>query len=127
MSEWRRKASEFIPELQGQIAAAWSPMSLWIDLHLAFERAHRTGNADQVGRILKYARWCWRARSPDTVTAVMCAFFEHLPEYESMRSDIPQWFSAAEFEELREVFSYHAGAEIVSTIAQQFRHRASGV
>src|SRR3569623_1401675 len=100
MSEWRRKASEMLPEMQGIISGAWSPMSLWIELHLEFERAFRASNSEVIQRILKYARWCWKARSPDTVTAVMCAFFEHLPENEKMRSEIPKWFSASEFESL---------------------------
>ncbi len=69
---------------------------------------------------MKYARWCWTADSDDTVSAVLCAFFEHLPEDEAIRKDIPRWFSRSEFERLREVFAYHAGSAIVAEIERGY-------
>jgi len=120
MSEWRRKAIELLPEMRSVISNAWSPMSLWIDLHAEFVRAFRSGNVDAVERVLKYARWCWEARSSDTVSAVICAFFEHLPQDREMCAEIPKWFSATEFEALKDVFAYHAGPEVVSAIAAMY-------
>lgn len=126
MSEWRRKAIELLPELEKTVAAAGSPMALWIDLHLAFARGHEQKNTALLQQILKYARWCWAAESDDTVTAVHCAFFEHLPEYPGMRRDIPRWFTASEFERLREVFLYHSSPDVIAEIARQYAPRAAG-
>ena len=95
-------------------------MALWIELRLEFETAFRENNADKVNRILKYARWSWNTRNEDAVVAVNCAFFEHLPEDEKMREKIPQWFSRLEFDQLRDVFTYHAGAETVAAIEKRY-------
>ncbi len=105
------------------ISAAWSPMSLWIELRREFEKAYRAEDSDRVARIMKYARWCWTADSDDTVAAVLCAFFEHLPEDEAIRRDIPRWFSRSEFERLREVFTYHAGSASVAQIEREYAGR----
>lgn len=125
MSEWRRKALELLPGLEKTVAAAPSPMALWIDLHLAFARAHEQGDTALLQRILQYARWCWTARSEDAVTAVHCAFFEHLPQHPEMRPDIPSWFSAAEFGRLRETFLYHSSPEVLAEIARHYHPGAA--
>jgi hypothetical protein len=70
---------------------------------------------------LQYARWSWKTKNEDSRQAVACAFLEHLPEDEKMREHIPEWFSKAEFDELSEVFKYHAGADAVNSIARRYR------
>ncbi len=58
-------------------------MSLWIELHFAFEDAYRDPrNDDLIARIYSYADWCLSAPrredvSHDPSTAVAVAFFEH--------------------------------------------------
>jgi hypothetical protein len=121
MSAWRRTALEMLPEFTQLISDADSPMALWIELLLEFQDAFEEQNASRVGKIVEYAKWCWRARDGDTVNAVACGFLEHLPEHEGMRARIPFWFSRAEFEELRQVFSYHAGNAVVAELEKKYR------
>ncbi len=121
MSAWRRTALETLPEFKQLISEADSPMALWIELRLEFEDAFGERDASRVRPIIQYAKWCWRARDGDTVNAVGCGFLEHLPEHDGMRARIPQWFSRTEFDELRQVFTYHAGDALVAEIEQQYR------
>jgi len=96
-------------------------MALWIELLLIFERAFDSGDSSRVANVMRYARWCWDSPSSDTVTAVACAFFEHLPVHGGIRKAIPSLFSRSEFERLRDVFRYHAGDTVVDELALEFR------
>src|SRR4051794_14364972 len=75
MSAWRRVAGEYMPWSARIAAEAPTPMALWIDLLLIFERAFDSGDSSRVANVMRYARWCWDSPSSDTVTAVACAFF----------------------------------------------------
>jgi hypothetical protein len=123
MSEWRRKASELLPELQKVISEADNSMTLWIELLLKFEGAFKDGNDDQVKRILQYARYCLNGRDDYVRTAVACGFLEHLPQNAKMAAAIPKWFTLDEFIGLEKVFEYHAGAEVVAHIRNQYRNK----
>jgi hypothetical protein len=126
MSAWRRVANECTPWAAKIAEEAPSPMALWIELLLIFERAFDSGEASRVENIMRYARWCWDSPSSDTVTAVACAFFEHLPEHPGIRKAIPSLFSRAEFERLRDVFRYHAGDAVVGELALECRSSPKG-
>jgi hypothetical protein len=96
-------------------------MSLWIDLLFEFERAFERQDTSLVDSIIKYAKYSISAKNDDLLQAVACAFLEHLPCNPKIRIHIPKWFSAKEFEELREIFAYHAGAEVVEEIRKSYR------
>jgi hypothetical protein len=121
MSAWRRTALEALPDFRTLIDRASSPMALWIDLLTEFQEAFSRDDSNLVAKMLSYARWCWRSPDGDTVNAVACAFYEHLPDHGGMRRAIPRWFTKEEFEELRSVFEYHSGAAIVSEIEKEYR------
>ena len=122
MSAWRRQALPAFPELKHLISESESPMALWIELRLDFETAFAAKDASRIRRTIDYAKWCWDARDGDIVNAVGCGFLEHLPEHEGMRACIPQWFTRAEFERLRPVFTYHAGEAVVAELENLYRH-----
>lgn len=122
MSAWRRVANDCMPWAAKIAEEAPSPMALWIELLLIFERAFDNGDASRVENVMRYARWCWDAPSGDTVTAVACAFFEHLPDHPGIRNAIPTLFSRAEFERLMDVFRYHAGDAVVDELDLEFRN-----
>jgi hypothetical protein len=121
MSAWRRTALEALPDFRVLIERASSPMALWIDLLAEFKDGFSRDDSSLVAKVLGYARWCWRSSDGDTVNAVACAFYEHLPDHGGMRRAIPQWFTKEEFEELRSVFECRAGAEVVSDIEKDYR------
>jgi hypothetical protein len=79
MSRWRRVALEQVPSCKRDIEEAWSPMSMWIELHDSLENAYESDPPDEVviREIYGYALWCWRkSKNDDLETAVACAFFE---------------------------------------------------
>jgi len=125
MSAWRRLASEYMPWCQKVAEQASSPMALWIEILLAFERAFDSGDTARTGEVLRYARWCWNSSSSDLVNAVGCAFFEHLPEQAGMRKAIPTWFSRDEYVRLRDVFRYHGGDEAIAELDLAFKFSQS--
>jgi len=125
MSAWRRVAIEQLPEFKPLAERAWSPMALWIELHTEFEGAWADGNREQMGRLLAFAKWCWRSNSPDVVNAVACAFFEHLPRHQGIRAMLPRLITAQEFAELREVFAYHIDEEEARQLALEFQRAQS--
>ncbi len=125
MSAWRREALASLPEFKRLISESESPMSLWIELHLEFEKAFEANDASRIRRLIEYAKWCWNGRDGDTINAVGCGFLEHLPEHEGMRACIPQWFTKAEFERLRPVFTYHGGETVVVEIEKLYREPKS--
>lgn len=114
MSAWKRVALEKLPEYRRLIDTSDSPMALWIELHLKFEDSYRVKPLDEdlVRRFFEYARWCWQGPVKngylsDAGTAVACAFYEHLPQSDSIRRDLPRWLTRVEFFDLRDVFRYH--------------------
>jgi hypothetical protein len=115
MARWRSAAIERLPELREAIAKANNVMSLWIELHLAFDNAYREPRNDGlIARIYSYADWCLSAprsedASHDPPTAVAVAFYEHIPQSKAAREDMPKWFSYDEVAKSRAIFSYHIG------------------
>lgn len=117
MARWRAAAIERLPELRETIAEAANVMSLWIELHLAFDRAyHNPRNDDLIAQIYAYADWCLNAppngdAGHDPPTAVMVAFYEHIPQSKTARDDMPRWFTYDEVARNQPVFAYHIGGQ----------------
>jgi hypothetical protein len=117
MPRWRFEAIERLPELRETIAKAESVMSLWIELYIAFEDAYRDPkNEDLIARLYAYADWCLAAprnadASRDPLTAVVVAFYEHIPQSKAAREDMPRWFRYDEVARSRPVFASHIGEE----------------
>ena len=115
MSAWRREALSNVPELQKIIEAAESPMSMWIELHICFDRAVRDNDSDLVRRILRFADWCTSCESGelpnDASTAASVAFYEHLPMNREYWKHFTSWISRDKFSQLLPVFSYHLSEE----------------
>ena len=120
MSAWRREALERLPECRESIVSARNSMALWIELLDECGRAFRQRNEDLIRRLYEYARWCRRSPSIDVRTAVVCAFYEHLPLNPIVRRDMPRRFDRAEFTELREVFLYHLSPDKAVAFEQEY-------
>lgn len=128
MARWRAEALDRLPELQQEIASADSIMALWSELLYAFEKAYRAEPRDEslIARIYAFADWCVQARrgpdaGRDPLTAVMVAFYEHIPAFRPARDDMPRWFRDTEVAENRQVFSYHIGDEEYDALVAYMR------
>jgi hypothetical protein len=74
------------------IEAAENPMALWIELFGKCQDAYEKQSDDLIRRLYDYARWYWLSRIDDVVSAVACAFYEHLPKTPVLRRDMPRRF-----------------------------------
>jgi hypothetical protein len=96
MSLWRREAIERFPELCREIANAENITMVWFELwyHL-FEPAYQKDPSDtaMIARIYGYADWSLGHRSSDVLTSAIVSFYEHLPNHNQMRRDMPRWIS----------------------------------
>ena len=116
MSAWRRKALELLPQHRTLIEAAESPMALWIELHLRFCDHVRSGDRAAERAVLEYASWCAHEGAgtgpSDTLTAVICAFYENIGGEKELWPRFKEWFQPREFEGLATAFRYFlTGAE----------------
>ena len=127
MSAWRRTALETLPEYRQTVADAENPMAMWIDLYLHFKDLYVADelNDELIGRFFKYARWCIQSPGEgrflsDAGTAAVCAFYEHLPETEMIRRDLPRRLTREEFIGLREAFRYHLSEDKFRELEAEF-------
>lgn len=111
MSTWRRKAIEAVSEEKALIEKVDNPMSLWIELLIAFENFVKNNEDEKIRKVLNYAAWCVSPNSGhlpnDISTAVVCAFYEHIGSNSSMWPHFKDWFSTQEFEKIKDCFKYH--------------------
>jgi hypothetical protein len=124
MSTWRRQALAELPDLRRTIEAADSVMALWIELHMEFERAYDGSpiNEERIRRIYRYALWSLReSRSDEATTAVMVAFFEHVPTHSRARSDMHRWIEPALFQDLELPFRYFLNDHQFSDLQREYR------
>jgi hypothetical protein len=86
-------------------------MSLWIDLHAAFNEAYERNPPDEglIRGIYDFARWCESAPrnsepSRDPWTAVAYGFYEHLASHPAARADLHRWRSREEVESMANMY-----------------------
>jgi hypothetical protein len=116
MAKWRAEALERLPELREQIESAAEIMAFWIEASLAFQRAYECQPPDEslISRVYAFADWCKtapRLQHPgrDPSTAVMLAFYEHIPTIAAARREMPKWFTYDEVAGNKPVFAYYIG------------------
>ena len=111
MSEWRRKASELLPEMQPLISsrAVDSPMSLWVELGVEFGR--RCEQPDPpvalLKRIWRYCEWCLAHPDDDVRTAAALGFCEQLLHSDEQARMLPHLMSRRDYLEIRNLLEYH--------------------
>jgi hypothetical protein len=124
MSAWRRQALTLLPEFRATLESSESPMAVWIELHLQFDRAMEAGDSSRVERLLAFAAWCASEQSGslpnDTSTAAAVAFYEHLPQNREYWQHFPRWFPGSKFHDLLPVFSYHLSETEVTELKKAY-------
>lgn len=97
MEQWQEAALRMPPELQSEIVAAESPMSLWLKIICSFNEAYEEPrNESLIRRVYEYADWCLRQEGGETAPELLPAcvavcFWEHLPTNRAAREDMPRW------------------------------------
>lgn len=111
MSRWRRQIIERLPEFRALAESAENPMALWIELLHPCEEACKLGDGEFVRRVYQAAQWFIDSPSDDLRTAVVCAFYEHLPRSPTLWEDLPRRMGPAEFRKIRPCLEYHSTPE----------------
>jgi len=111
MSQWRREASEQIPELQRIISSQLvdNPMMLWIELNQEFERLceKEPPPLDLLARVWQYCYWCMVNGNGDVRTAAALGFCEHLIDTPKRTALLPKIMKRSEFHEVKNLLEYH--------------------
>lgn len=127
MSLWRKVALEKIQTLKKLIDKSPNVMALWIELQLKLDYGNfyqSRSNEKTIAGIFDYATWCLnRSRNRDTQTAVVCAFYEHLPQMKDARADLPNRLSMEDFLKLKQVFKYFLSDEEHEEFVKEFLKR----
>ena len=130
-TDWLSKAVDMFPELEDRFEHAnISPMSFWIELHLALKEAYERQPVKEglIGRIYDYAAWCLEqpqtnSAETDLFTAVAVCLIEHLPESKAIAADLYRWMSVETFDGLESVFRYHLSEEQYITFRNDFMRK----
>jgi hypothetical protein len=127
---WRETALRAMPEYAEQIRGAETPYMLWMEIFPLFEAAYNEPrDISLIERIYKYAAWCetqlgGETAADDLATCIHVCFYEHIPQCEAARDDIPNWFTQEEFTAMRGTFSYTFTDEEYSKIEKGFDGRS---
>jgi hypothetical protein len=119
MEDWRAKALERFPELQGEINRNQNgPLGLWDALYntLATAYEHKPVNDDLVGRVYDYAGWCFQQSDTgnietDLSNATAIGLIESLPLNHAVAQDLHRWLSIETFEGYERLFRHHLSEE----------------
>ena len=112
MVDWRQVAQRIFPELQPEVEAAESPMSLWLEIVYKFDTAYETPiDEDFIRRVYEYADWCLQQEGGEDArehlpTCVVTCFWEHIPTVKAAREDMPRWFTLEEVIANQHFFKY---------------------
>jgi hypothetical protein len=127
MNVWRRVALEKIPKLKKLIGEAPNVMALWIELQLklAYGDFYQSpSNEKTIAGVFEYASWCLnKSHNWNTKTAVVCAFYEHLPKMKAVRKDLPNHLSMEDFLKLKQDFKYLLSDEEHQEFVKEFIER----
>src|SRR5688572_417332 len=84
MSQWRREASQQLPELQSIVASSAinTPAELWMELWMHFDRLCREEPPplDLLARIWKYMRWCADQKDEEVQRGAISVFLEKMED-----------------------------------------------
>ncbi|MDB5338951.1 MAG: hypothetical protein JWN70_4570 [Planctomycetaceae bacterium] len=120
MSEWRRIAIEFIPELTKEISLAINKTELWDELRSAFIEASKSRDIQVCRAIVKYFRWCvsdTREPLPNEVqTAAVITFLEKMVRSPDLIDLLIKWLSKEEVLHYSSHVVYSAGESAVEYI-----------
>ena len=124
MNMWRKVAFEKTPKLKKLIEKVPNVMALWIELQLklAYGDFYQTpSNEKTIAGIFDYASWCLnKSHNWDTKTAVVCAFYEHLPKMAAVRKDLPDYLSMEDFMKMAQDFKYLLSDEEHQEFVKEF-------
>ena len=115
-----------MPSLRTTIEDAPNVMSLWIEFNQELEAAYdaRPPDEERIRAIYRYALWALQeSGNDDVVTAVVVAFFEHLPTRAAVRDDVYRWFSPEVFCSLEAPFRYFLSEEEFVAFRSEYQRR----
>ena len=110
---WRvKKADDLFPDQEKWARSADTPYLFLIELRLLFEKAYvHPRDESFIKRVYDYADWCdhqprGKTAEDDLLSAAAVCFYEHLPENQAVRADMPRWFTRQEILNMKSLLRY---------------------
>lgn len=102
MSDWRRRALEFFPDIRTAIEPGDATIhTVLFELLPRCRLAHDRCDLNELAKIYGFVEWCFRQRAKDLRNAAAVAFYEHLGDSRVTSSAMPQWVRPDIFENIR--------------------------
>jgi hypothetical protein len=124
-NEWRELAIQLFPErvdlYKQESETVWFVL---FDLLSDVVDAHDTQNVEELTRIYKFAEWCHGQKDidPETWTAALVAFYEHLIDGEVVLHAIPRWVKPTTFKDLTPTLRERLGQEQYQQLLTEYNH-----
>jgi hypothetical protein len=124
MSTWRRKAIEAFPDLRQEFEQPDTTIyQVFFELLPRVQDAHARGDTQELQRIYDFARWCFHQKTDDLWNAAGVAFYEHLVDDPTTRSQIPRWLQPDVFEGCKGLFEARLEPELFRELCDRYSRR----
>jgi hypothetical protein len=126
MSLWRRQALAELPELRSVVEGASTIMTLWSELESRLSAAYDEQPPDEqtIRQIYRHAVTTFEeSPSAEARTAVVVAFFEHVPTHARVRADVHRWLQPELFHQLETAFRYFLSQGEFEDFVREYRIR----
>jgi len=124
MSTWRRKAIETFPDLRQEFEKRDATIyQVFFELLPRVREAHDRNDTQELQRIYDFARWCLHQKTKVLRNAAGVAFYEHLVDEPTTRSQIPRWLQPDVFEDCKGLFEARLEPEEFRELCERFSKR----
>jgi hypothetical protein len=124
MSIWRRKAIELFPDLRQEFEQLDTTIyQVFFELLPRVQDAHARRDMSELQRIYDFAHWCYTQKADDLWNAAGVAFYEHLVDEPTIRSEIPRWLQPEVFEGCKGLFEVRLQPDQFRELCEQYSRR----
>jgi len=111
MFYWVNKASLFLPEIAPFLIELENSYQLWIEISDNFSIACKNNNLKLINKIFVFSQYfekniIGKDSYDDDYSALVCCFYEHIPQYKIARQEIKKYWSRDKIFKFHSVFTY---------------------
>ena len=116
------------PSLRDILNDSETPYELWLRLRDVFFEAYKCNDRELIKKIYEFSDWCIQQPQEDIpngdlATCVAVCFYEHIPENDTSRADMPNWFALNDVIAMREIFTENISIETFQEIIDAYDKR----
>lgn len=119
MSVWRKKLVELFPAMREDWDGAETIYLALFDFLPMVQQLHQSQDQEGLGKAYGFAAWCF---DQDNLNNAICVcFYEHIPEDDSIRSELHKWLSFRIFQAVRELIYDTCGETAVKELESAYK------